>query len=302
MLARAGPDIDHTVRRTDRVLVVLDDNHGVSHIPEVLQRREQLVVVSLMEADARLIEDVRDADKSGADLCREADPLRLSAGEGRGRPAQRQVVEADVIQELHARADLLQNLVADCLLMLRELQPVQEFQELRHGQIRHLHDVLSADRDCERRRLEALSLADRTGRNPHELLVLRLRAVGVRLAVSPLCIFKETLKGDRVVARAALTLVVHGDLAAVRPVDQHFPDSGRKLSIRRVEAEAVLGCERLEQAVREALPVPGALPARDLDRPLIQRECPVRNDELRVEFHLVAEAGALRARAERIIE
>ena len=147
MLTGTGADIDYAVSRTDRVLIMLDDNHGISHVPQVFQRRKQLVIVPLMKAYTRLIEDVRDTDKSGADLRRKTDPLCLSSGQCRCCPAQRQIVKADIVQELHAGADLLQDLMADRLLMLCELQPVQELQQLCHREIRHLHNILSADCD-----------------------------------------------------------------------------------------------------------------------------------------------------------
>jgi hypothetical protein len=60
-----------------------------------------------MQADARLVQDVQHAHQTGADLGRQPDPLRLAAGQGSGRPIQRQVVQADVHQEPQTCPNLL---------------------------------------------------------------------------------------------------------------------------------------------------------------------------------------------------
>ena len=68
----------------------------------------------------RLVADVEHAHQAGADLRRQADALRLAAGERRRAAVERQVVEADLDQEVEAGADLLEDLVGDRLLALVE--------------------------------------------------------------------------------------------------------------------------------------------------------------------------------------
>ena len=75
--------------------------------------REQALVVALVQADRRLVEDVHHADQAGADLAGQADALRFAAGQRVGAAIERQVVEADVDQELQALADFLEDLVGD---------------------------------------------------------------------------------------------------------------------------------------------------------------------------------------------
>ena len=90
VLAGARADVDHPVGGADRLLVVLDDDQGVAEVLEPDQRLDQPLVVALVEADRRLVEDVEDADQAGADLGGQPDALRLAAGQraaraGRGR-------------------------------------------------------------------------------------------------------------------------------------------------------------------------------------------------------------------------
>ena len=81
--ARPGAEVDQVVGRAHRVLVVLDDDHGVAHVAEPLERGDQPVVVARVQADRGLVEDIEHADQSRADLAGQADPLGLASGERR---------------------------------------------------------------------------------------------------------------------------------------------------------------------------------------------------------------------------
>ena len=84
VLARARADVDDPVGGADGVLVVLDDDQRVAEVAQPHQGLDEPAVVALVQADARLVEDVEHADQAGADLRREPDALRLAAGEGAG--------------------------------------------------------------------------------------------------------------------------------------------------------------------------------------------------------------------------
>ena len=113
VLAGARPHVDHVVGGVDRVLVVLDDDDAVAEVAQVLERGEQAVVVALVQADRRLVQHVHDAGQPRADLRGETDALRLAARQRFRRAVERQVVEADVVQELQPAHDLLDDAVGD---------------------------------------------------------------------------------------------------------------------------------------------------------------------------------------------
>ena len=115
------------------LLVVLDDDDGVAQVAQAQQRVDEAAVVALVQADAGLVEDVEHADQRRADLGGQADALRLAAGE-RGRGAlQREVADADVVEEAQALADLLDHAAADEALGVAERQAVQEGERLAHA-------------------------------------------------------------------------------------------------------------------------------------------------------------------------
>ena len=70
MDARAGADVDDIVRLPHCVFVVLNDDQRVAEVAQPLHCGNELVVVSLVQADARLVEDVQNAGQRTADLGR----------------------------------------------------------------------------------------------------------------------------------------------------------------------------------------------------------------------------------------
>ena len=126
VLAGARAHVDDVVGRAHRLLVVLDDDDGVAEVAQAQERVDEAPVVALVQTDAGLVEDVEHADERRADLGGEADALRLAAAE-RGRGAlQREVADADVVEERQPLADLLDDAAADEALRVGELDGAQE--------------------------------------------------------------------------------------------------------------------------------------------------------------------------------
>ena len=64
---------------------MLDHDHGVADVAQVLERLEQARVVALVQADRGLVEHVEHAGEAGADLRGEPDALALAARQRAGR-------------------------------------------------------------------------------------------------------------------------------------------------------------------------------------------------------------------------
>ena len=69
---------------------------AISEITQAFQSCHQSVVVALMQADARLIQNVENTNEARADLRREPDALRFAAAQGAALAIQREITEADV--------------------------------------------------------------------------------------------------------------------------------------------------------------------------------------------------------------
>ena len=121
MHAGAGADIDHVIGGEDRVLVVLDHDHGVAEVAQPLQRFQKPRIVALVQPDRGLVEHVEHAGQPGADLRGEPDALALAAGQRAGGAGERQIIEPDIDQEFQPRADFLEDAPGDFVLLGVEL-------------------------------------------------------------------------------------------------------------------------------------------------------------------------------------
>ena len=182
----AGPraHFDEVIGGPDRVLVVLDDDDRVADVAQPLERRDHLHVVLRMQPDARLVEHVEHPHQPGSDLCRQADALRLAAGQRAGPAIEAEVVEPDSEQELETGADLLEHLPARVGTAPRRADRAEEAMELVEVEPADVVDRPATDGEEQPRRSEAGPVAVRAGVLDHHLVEPCLRP-GARLAALP---------------------------------------------------------------------------------------------------------------------
>lgn len=105
----AGADVDDVVGGANGVFVMFNDNDRVAQITQVDKRTEQAFVITLVQADGGLIQHVHHANQPRANLARQTNTLRFTAGERLRRTRERQVVQTDVDEKLQAIANLFQH-------------------------------------------------------------------------------------------------------------------------------------------------------------------------------------------------
>ena len=280
-LARARAQIQDVVGGADRLLVVLDHQHGVAEIAQPAQRVEQAAVVALVQADRRLVEDVEHADQARADLGRQANALAFPARQRAGGPIQRQVVEADVHQEPEPLADLLEDPPRDRRLALAERQRREERRGVLDGEAHDVGDGAAADLEPERLRPQPRAAAGRTGPLGHERLDLRPRVLRLRLAIATVQHLHHALEAAVLVAE-----------------EDHVPRALAELRPRLVERELVALGQRGQR-----LPEVRRLPPRPRrQRPGRERAGGIGHQPLGIDLPPRADAAALRAGAVRVVE
>ena len=235
----AGSDVDHVVGAADGVLVVLDDEHRVAHVAQVLQRLQQAVVVALVQADRRFVEHVHDAGQPRADLRGQADALRLAARQRFRRAFEAQVIEADVDQEAQAGGDLLEDLVGDLRPGAGKLQAVEVIARLAERQAADFVQRLVADPHMARLDAQARAGTARAGRIADVLGQFLAHGVRIAAAVTPLEIRDDALEGMAAVeARALLVQVAEIDLGAPGTVKHQGAKLFRQIVPRRVRPKS----------------------------------------------------------------
>ena len=287
------------VRRAHRALVVLHDQHRAAEVAQALERGDQPLVVALVQADRRLVEDVEHADQRRADLRRQPDPLRLAARERRRGALHREVADADVVQEAQPLLDLAQDQPRDRPVGVRQLERRDPRQRPLRAHRRELVDPQPRDLHRPRLRPQPRALALRARPHRHVLLDLLPRPVGVGLLVAPLEVGDDPLEVRHVRALAPHAIAVRDvDPVAVGALQEQVPLLLRQVLPRRLEVDLVALGDRLRDLVvvrRRA-----ARPRQD--RALADRQRRVGHHQLGVDLHLRAEPRAARARAVRRVE
>ncbi len=289
VLAGTGPDVDDVVGHPDRVLVVLDHQHGVAEVAQPDQRLDEAVVVALVQADGRFVEHVEHPDEARADLARQADALCLAPGERGGRPREAEVVEAHVEQEAQPRVDLLQHALGDEPVALAQLDRGEHAGRVADGHGAERVDGVAVDGDAERQRLEAGALARGARHLAHVALDLLALRVGLGIGVAALQPRHDALVGGRVVARPAVAVLVGDvDLAGSDALQQQLALLGREARPGRVGVDVVGLGDGLEQLAEVAHVAAG--PRRH--RTLVDAEGGVGHDQLGVDLEAGAQAVA----------
>src|SRR4051812_9849121 len=124
---------------------MFDYQDRVSQIAQVVQDIDQLCRVATVQADRRFVEYVERSHQSRAERCRELDSLCLASRERRSHPAERQILQADFIQEAQPVADLFQKFVGHLVLSFSEFQRSKELCRFSNRKTADVTNVFAAD-------------------------------------------------------------------------------------------------------------------------------------------------------------
>ena len=116
------PHINDIIGGEHHILVMLHHNDGVANVTQFLQRVYQALVVTLVQADTRLVQYIEHIHQLRAYLRSQADTLALSTGKADGTAVQRQIIQTDIEQKLEPRTDFLQDFTGNLLLLAAEMR------------------------------------------------------------------------------------------------------------------------------------------------------------------------------------
>src|SRR3989338_8340547 len=107
----------------------------------MFERLNELVVVTLMEADGRLVQHIERPDEPRAGLRREPNALPLSAGYCICLTVECEVLDANIQHELQARDNLLYHDLRDVLLLCRKFERIEKIHRVLDGKRRKGDDI-----------------------------------------------------------------------------------------------------------------------------------------------------------------
>ena len=97
------------------------------------------------KSDRRFVEDVKRADQRGSQRSRKLNALGFAAGKSRREAVQRQVLEADIIQESQTGLNLQQNAFGDLGLCGTQFEIRKEIVAFLDRHAADIGDVLAVD-------------------------------------------------------------------------------------------------------------------------------------------------------------
>ena len=255
-----------------------------------------------MESNGWLVQHVEHPGEPRADLRGKADTLALAARQRAGGAGEREVIEADIVEEGEPLADLFQDALGDLVLLRRELrgQFLEPRSRLPDRHLGDLADMQPVDLDRERLRLQPVALARLA-----ELIRLVARQLlrhpgRLGLAPAPLDIVDHAL--ERLRGRVAAHAVVIGesDLVLARAVQHHVAELLGQILPRLGHELAIGAGQRFQRLLVIGRGSGCARPGRDGSA--CEAQTLVGHDQLGLEEQLGAEPVAFGAGAVRIVE
>ncbi|MEX2153021.1 MAG: hypothetical protein WD825_06740, partial [Gemmatimonadaceae bacterium] len=207
---------------------MLDDENCVARVTESHEQAQQTGHVARVQSDGGLVEDIQRIHEAGAERVRQADALRLTTGERARRSIERQIIQPDIAEELHAIARFLEQVVGDASLEIRQIERVEPREELIDRQLGYSRDGVASDPHLQR---VGLQLRAPTGRTHARGLIPPQEHADVLLVSFLLQVLEEgenplvaaNSRAQQPVARAgrqALPRHIHRDLLAFRELRQ----------------------------------------------------------------------------------
>ena len=109
------------------ILIVFYDDQRVAHISQVSECTQQLVVVSLVKPNGRLVQNIQYADETRSYLSSQADALRFTTGQRACGTRQCQISEPHLFEKMQPLPYLFGDKLGNLLLPGSQLQVVKEF-------------------------------------------------------------------------------------------------------------------------------------------------------------------------------
>ena len=253
-----------------------------------------------MQTDAGLVQHIQHAGQRTADLRGQADALAFAARKRAGPARKSQVIQPHIFQKSQAVFDLLQNTVANAVLLLGKLHFLDKVQFLADALFAKIADIHPAHSHCQAGGLQASAMAVGAGAGAHHPGNFLLHPLAAAFAEAALQVGDNALKRGFVIARAKSVFAVQLQRFSVCAVQNSILPGLRDLFKGSVQRKAVF--------IRQCLIIHfthaalGVIPAAGLDSAFPDRAGFIRHDQLGVHLHKSAKARAGGAGAERVVE
>ena len=280
---------------------MFDDNQGIADIPQSFQGRKQLVIIPLMQANRRLVEDIQNPYQTGTDLCCQTNTLAFAARQCCRRTGQGQIFQADRLQKSQTCTDFLENLFRDHPVTVREFELIDKFQRFGDRHPAELVNIDTADSDSEVFRFQTRAMAVGTKDTGHNLCDFLPNPAGLGFPETAFEVVDNTFKFGVIGTGTVFFLANHVDTFAVCTVQNRVFLRTSEFFPGCIQRKAVMlgKCLIIHLGNRSRI---ADIPAGSLDCAASDGEFLIRDDHCRVDFHKRSQTGTLGAGTLRVIE
>ena len=263
MLPGTGTDIHNTVRCTHSVLIMFHHDQGITQITQMTEGIQQFIIISLMQTDTWLIQNIGNTHQTGTDLGSQTDTLSLSAGQGCCGTGEGQIIQSHIHQKSDSCPDFFQNLTADHLLCLGQFQMFHKFCQHGNGHGCNLKNIFVTYSNSQCFRLQSLPLADRTGSKLHKCLIFLPTGFRTGLTVSSLNITNQTFESHIIDTFPTLSLIMNLYRMSIRSINKNIMNLLRIILERSGKIKIVFFTESIQYGSCKAPFRLTGLPARN---------------------------------------
>ena len=267
----------------------------------MLQGQQQFIIVPLVQANGRFIQNIQHTHQRRADLGSQSDPLAFAAGQGACRPGQRQITQAHILQELESAADLPQDLLCDQGHIALQMQFIHKGQRLADAHAAEIHnaDAAHGHRPGNIRKPVAATMG--AGCAGHAFFQFLPGRVGLSVPIAAGNVVEDALKGLLQHAHTIAAIIGHAQFFLAGSVEDHLHGLRRQGLHRRGQGETIFLCQGFKIHAENGIR-PGTLPTAGLDRTVKNRLILIRDHQVCIRHQPEAQAGTFRASAAGIVE
>ena len=294
MFSGARTDVHHIIRISYGILVMFHHNQRIAVVSQRLQGFYELVVVSLMQSDGRLIQNVEYPHETGPDLGGQPDSLGFSSRQGARITGQIEIIQSHIHQEAESGMNFIDDLLADDQVPLGRFIAFYEFQGFIDGKGGEFIDVLSSQGHRKHFRFQPGSVAGGAGVAAHELLDFTLDVIRTALQITSLQVVDFPFIGIVVLSSGIVLGIEHLELDASGSIEKNVHDVVWQILDGCIEIEFILLGQCLKDSVGPGILFQSSVPPGS-DGPFHDALLSVRNDQVLINLQKGTQAVAVLA-------
>ena len=249
---------------------MFNNDQRISQITQTLQGFQKLIVISLVQADRRLVQNIQYTHKRRANLRCQTNALALTAGQRRRSTGQGQVLQAHIHQKTQSCLNLTDNGGGNNGHIPLQLEVIHKRKSLGNAHTAEIHNANATNCHRTGNFRKPIAVAAGTGRSGHTFLQLLAGRIRLGLPKTTADVIEDSLKGLLQHAHTVSAVIGHFQFLTLCAVENHIHSLPRQLLHRYCQGKMVFLRQCLEIHSEDGI-CPRIAPAGGLNRAVKDR-------------------------------